>query len=257
MSHSGTDAQAARPHADPETFLTGSKPHQVQFPNHRSTQDHTDFVTAQINKCLTAGAVRPWPSDQPPPTVINGLRVVPGTAGKKDRLCMNPMYPNLFMEIPALKYERVTDVAHYLQPTDFMFTTDDKSGYWNLLLHPSMYEYAAFEWHGKIYFWPALAFGFAPACWVYTTLKQELLRPLRERGINLSFLIDDLCPAAKSRETARRLCLAIVQLLTALGFTLSLDKMQLPSQRVRFLGFIIDAAKQAFEVPKDKVEALR
>ena len=77
---------------------------------------------------------------------------------------MNPMDPNLFMAIPPLKYERVTDLAAYVQKEDYLFTTDDKSGYWNLLLHPAMRTIAAFEWEGELYYWLAMAFGFAPAC---------------------------------------------------------------------------------------------
>ncbi|KAG2500966.1 hypothetical protein HYH03_000788 [Edaphochlamys debaryana] len=53
------------------------------------------------------------------------------------------LYPNLFMEIPPLKYEAVTDMPGYLQQGDFMFTTDDKSGYWNFQLDPEMYRLAA------------------------------------------------------------------------------------------------------------------
>ena len=53
-----------------------------------------------------------WSADMGEPTVINGLRVVMGADGKKFRLCMNPMYPNLFMEIPPLKYESMLVVDH-------------------------------------------------------------------------------------------------------------------------------------------------
>ena len=247
-------AQALGRDKDPEAYLTGLTPHAVQFPNHRSTSAHMDFVTAEVRKCLQTGVVREWPAKWGRPTVINGLRVVDG---KKLRLCMNPMYPNLFMEIPPLKYESLADLPGFLHKGDFMFTTDDKSGYWNLLLHPDMYRFAAFEWQGNWYYWLAMAFGFAPACWVYSLLKQELFRPLRQRGVNLAFLIDDCAVAARNMAAAQHLCGAVVDLLTALGFTLSLEKCQLyPAPRVRFLGLIVDTEREAFEVPEDKVRQL-
>ncbi|KXZ40999.1 hypothetical protein GPECTOR_1018g286 [Gonium pectorale] len=246
--------QAVGQDADPEAYLSGRQPQRIHFPNHRSAAEHAAFVTAEVGKGIQTGVMAEWRDEWGPPTVINGLRVV---EGKKLRLCMNPMYINQHMEVPALKYESVKDLPGYLRRGSFMFTTDDKSGYWNLQLHPSMYPYAAFEWQGRVLFWPVLAFGFAPACWTYSLLKQELFRPLRERGVDLSYLIDDCLAAAQSRAAAQYLCRALVRLLTALGFTLSLDKCQLqPAQRVRFLGFIVDAGAEAFEVPPEKVEAL-
>ena len=247
----------AEPTADPEQFLTGPTPHKVQFPNHRSAAEYADMVRAEIQKCLRARVVAKWSADMGKPTVINGLRVVMGADGKKFRLCMNPMYPNLFMEIPPLKYESILDVRGFVQKGDCLFTTDDKSGYWNLLLHPSMYRYVAFQWDNVTYYWPTLAFGLAPACWVYSTLKLEMFRPLRACGMDLAFLIDDCLGAARSVGEARFQCRLLVELMTTLGFTLSLNKCQLqPSARVRFLGFLVDSENQTLSVPEDKVEAL-
>ncbi|KXZ41104.1 hypothetical protein GPECTOR_793g15 [Gonium pectorale] len=246
--------QAVGRSADPESYLSDQQPRQIQFPNHRSAAEHAAFVTAEVAKGVQSGVMAEWRSEWGPPTVVNGLRVV---SGKKLRLCMNPMYVNQFMDVPALKYESVKDMPGYLRRGSFMFTTDDKSGYWNLQLHPSMYPYAAFEWQGRVLYWPVLAFGFAPACWTYSLLKQELFRPLRECGVDLSYLKDDCLAAAESRPAAQYLCRAVVRLLTALGFTLSLDKCQLrPAQPVRFLGFVVDTEAEAFEVPPDKVETL-
>ena len=88
-------------------------------------------------------------------------------------------------------------------------------------------------------------------------LKRELFRPLRSRGVDLAFLIDDSLTAARSREQAQYQCRIMVELLTALGFTLSLNKCQLgPTCRVRFLGFIVDSERQSLSVPEDKVEGL-
>ncbi|KXZ42699.1 hypothetical protein GPECTOR_124g499 [Gonium pectorale] len=231
--------QAVGPGADPESYLSDQQPQPIQFPN------HAEFVTAEVAKGVQSGVMAEWRAEWGPPTIVNGLRVV---EGKKLRLCMNPMYVNQFMDVPALKYESVKDLPGYLRRGSFMFTTDDKSRYRNLQLHPSMYPYAAFEWQGRVLYWPVLAFGFAPACWTYSLLKQELFRPLRERRVDLLYLIDDCLAAAALRPVAQYLCCAVVRLLSALGFTLSLDKCQLrPAQRVPFLGFIVDT-----EVPPDK-----
>ena len=91
----------AVPGCDPEAYLTGPTPRRVQFPNHSSAEEYADFVTAELEKCLQIGAVAEWTADLGEPVVVNGLRVVVSAEGAKLRLCMNPMYPNLFLGDPA------------------------------------------------------------------------------------------------------------------------------------------------------------
>ncbi len=123
----------ARSGRDPDAMLSCSEPQAVRFANHSSAAQHAEFVTAEIAKAAQQGAVRQWEGPSGP-TVINGLRVVE-KEGKR-RLCINPMYVNAFMKYRPLKYEMLQDVSGYLERGDWMVTTDDKSGYWQLAIHP-------------------------------------------------------------------------------------------------------------------------
>lgn len=244
--------RAAAPHANPDELLGGPRPHAVTFPNHRSAQQYAAFVSAEIENCKARGVLVPW-NGQQPPTVVNGIRVA-DDPGRKKRFCINTMYPNLFMRYRPVKYEQLSDVVDYLSADDYMYTTDDKSGYWQLPLHPDTYQYLAIEWQGEVLCFTHMPFGVSPGCYIYTTVKQELFRPLRDRGVRMSFLIDDQMGAAAGLPRAKFQCRAVVDLLVSLGFVLSIEKCQLlPAQRARFLGMIVDAAQQLFEVPADKV----
>ncbi|KXZ50413.1 hypothetical protein GPECTOR_16g587 [Gonium pectorale] len=236
-------AQAA-PGRDPEQFLLGERPHPIQFPNHRSAMQHAEFVSAELARAVDQGVVRVW--DLPTrPVVVNGLLVVEQT--DKLRLCMNP-----------LQYERLTDVAAYLQRGEFCYATDDKSGYWQLATHPDSWPYLAVEWDGVTYYWPHLPFGLAPACRQYTALQRELFRPLRRHGVRLTFLIDDHLGVAASRAAALYQCRTTIMIMAALGFTLSWKKCRwIPAQQVRFLGLTVDSERLCFRVPDDKVAGLR
>jgi hypothetical protein len=44
-----------------------------------------------------------------------------------------------------VKYEQLGDLVPLAEEGDFAFTTDDKSGYWQLPLHPTMWKYLAFK----------------------------------------------------------------------------------------------------------------
>nr|AAM94957.1 reverse transcriptase [Volvox carteri f. nagariensis] len=248
--------RVAAPDCDLDFMMAGDRPRAVQFPNHRSATQHHEFVTAELRKALDRGVIREWPADAPSPTVVNGLRVVEKDG--KLRLCINPMYINCFLRYRPVKYERLAEVPSYLLPEDWLYTTDDKSGYWQLSLHEREHTYLAMRWRGQTLFWPHLPFGLAPACHLYTSMKLEVFRPLRQLGVRMSFLIDDQMGAAGSKAAAQFQCGAVVRLLAALGFTLSLSKCQLiPRRRVRFLGMEVDAEAQAFRVPDDKLARFR
>ena len=110
-----------------DTYLQGDKPAAVHFPNHQSVNTYKDFVQAEVAKGIHKGLIARWPFSQPP-TVVNGLRVVDDKLPKL-RLCINPMYVNLFMRYIPVHYEKLTDLVDLLAPEDYMFTSDDKSGY--------------------------------------------------------------------------------------------------------------------------------
>ena len=50
------------------------------------------------------------------------------------------MYVNLFMRYNPLQYEKLSDLIDMLGPANYMTTSDDKSGYWQLPLHPDMWQ---------------------------------------------------------------------------------------------------------------------
>lgn len=90
----GEMQKQAWPGRNPEQFVTGVQPHQVQFPNQKSAHDKVDLMSAEVAKCLHSRANAKWPTSKGRPTVINGLRVVAGEGGKWNRFCMNPFLPS-------------------------------------------------------------------------------------------------------------------------------------------------------------------
>lgn len=152
---------------------------------------------------------------------ISGLLVAKGA---KLLLCLNTMYVNTRTEYVSFKYERIADVADITGPGDFGYTTDDKSGYWQVTVHESMRTYLGMEWGGTTWVWALLLFGLAPACRLSTLMKQEVNWPLREKGVRTAFLIDDQAGVATGKEQAQFQCRLVMTILAALGFTMSLQE---------------------------------
>ena len=121
------------------------------------------------------------------------------------------------MEYKPTKYEKLQDLVDMVEEGDFLISSDDKSGYWQMPLHPSMWEYVAFQFQGKVYTWCVNPFGVAQAPAQFTMYKQEVYRPLRQRGVRLSMLLDDRLAMESSEPRARLLSEALVLIMAALG----------------------------------------
>ena len=170
-------------------YLQGTKPSPVQFQNHKSVKTYASFVDEEVTKAVAKGVVAKWPFTHPP-TVVNGLRVVDDKLPKLG-LCINPMYINLFLRYEPLQYERLVNLTNIIKLGEYMTTSDDKSGYWQLDMHPDMWQYLGFEYKGVYYCFKVLPFGISIACWIYSIIKREIYKPLQDAGSRLHYLIDD------------------------------------------------------------------
>ena len=244
-----------------EQYLTGLTPHAVQFPNHKSVENYSRFVQEELDSCERKGVIKRW-TLQKPPTVVNGLKVVDDKP-EKLRLCLVPMYINSFMAYEPVKYEQLKDLVDMVEKEDYLISSDDKSGFWQVPLHPSMWKYVAFQFQDQVYTWCVNPFGIAEVPGKFTIYKQEVHRPLRQLGVRMSMLIDDRLAVESSRSRARLLSEALILIMVSIGVVLNVPdpdgkKAQwLPEKSCRYLGFIVEAQEQRFKLPKDKKEELQ
>ena len=101
----------------------------------------------------------------------------------------------------------------------------------------------------------ALPNGFPPAVWKFTKVMSPPFKHLRSKGhLSVKYLDDSLLIG----ETAR-ICLNnvtdTVNLLRSLGFTIHPDKsVFVPTQKITFLGFIIDSVKMTITLTEERKE---
>jgi hypothetical protein len=238
---------------DVTAALSSAEPQAVQFPNHKTVEVYPDFVDSALQEAVHSGALRPLPPGVVP-KVTSPIGVADNKAPKL-RLIIDPAYVNLLLQYAPVRYEQLKDIASYAKPGDWATCTDEKSGYYHLPLHPSMWTHFGICWQGRYYVFTHMAFGIGPACRTYTALKQELFRVIRDRGgVRMTFLIDDQCNVAQGKLLAQFQAAAILRIQWALGFTLSLPKCQLqPTQAPHFLGMIVDLGNRKFVLPDEKV----
>ena len=245
---------------DVQQYLTGPTPHAVQFPNHKSVDTYARFVQEELESCEKKGVIKKWTLHETP-TVVNGLKVVDDKP-EKLRLCLVPMYINSFMAYEPVKYEQLQDLVDMVEREDYLISSDDKSGFWQVPLRPSMWRYVAFQFQDQVYTWCVNPFGVAEVPGKFTTYKQEVHRPLRQLGVRMSMLVDDRLAIESSRPRAKLLSEALIMIMVSIGVVLNVpdpggkEAQWLPEKSCRFLGFIVNAEEQRFKLPEDKKQEL-
>lgn len=95
-----------------------------------------------------------------------------------------------------------------------------------------------------------------------TVAKHVIYRPMRELGARLVSMLDDRAAIESSAPRARLQVEAMNSILVALGTVLNLPdasgrKAQwLPTQRIKFLGFTVDAEQQSFALTEENNSAV-
>ena len=114
-----------------------------------------------------------------------------------------------------------------------------------------------FHVEGKHEEFTCLLFGLTSAPMVFTKLLKPVMAFLREQGLRAIVYLDDLLIMNQSLEVLQSQVNHTVSLLESLGFTINREKSQLvPTQQIRFLGFIVDLVAMKLSLPADKLQQL-
>ena len=245
-----------------QATLKAESPQPADFTNHVSVIQHAEFVMEKAAAMLQSGALMRWPTQAEPPTVISPLGVVEGS---KLRIIFDGRYVNLWEKYESFKYEKLADVAEWMQPNFYLWSTDLTDDYHHMPIHQDFWKHLGCRLpDGTVCCFTVLPFGLSSGCRVFTKMQAEIYRPLREAGIRLSFLIDDEMGGAESLEEALFQLWILLRILVALGWLLSSLKCQFwPQLHGKFLGMLARTSlrmypggpfEMVFEVPEKKLQ---
>ena len=100
----------------------------------------------------------------------------------------------------------------------------------------------------------ALPNGFPPAVWKFTKVMSPPFKHLRSKGhLSVKYLDDSLLIEETARISLNNVT-DTVNLLRGLGFTIQPDKVFVPTQKITFLGFIIDSIKMTITLTEERKE---
>lgn len=230
----------------PSSFHRNSR--QLQRPRENA------FVRAEIQNLLSTGAIRIAPQR---PKIVCSLFCVPKKTGEKLRLIWDGRPTNFGLPPVPFRYENMREVIALLQFGWYMFTIDLESGYHHAMVDPRFFPYLGFNFDGIFYEYTVLPFGLSHAPYAFTKIMRQVVKFLRGLGITVVSYVDDWFFAASTYQAAVNLRNFIVDLFRHLHLFINQKSSLEPSQRVEFLGFIIDSTTMMFEVPADKLRRLQ
>ena len=221
--------------------------------NQQSAIVNADFVQQSVSELMMNRCVK---QVLEVPYICSPLSVVESSSGKK-RLVINLRHLNRFLWKQRFKYEDLRVAMLLFEKGDFLFSFDLKSGYHHVDIATIHQKYLGFSWQGAYYVFTVLPFGLSTACYMFTKLLRPLVSYWRGQGIRIVVYLDDGLGAAVGEANASRASGIVCATLEQAGFQANFKKsVWQPTQRLQWLGFVLDLAQGQVEVPQEKIVKL-
>lgn len=229
-----------------------SAPHHYWQPAFKLSEEETSFVGGEIASLLSRGLISRSRSAK---WCVNPF-VVRQPCGKR-RVCFDMSQLTDHLEFASFKMEGLPEARSLLRPNMWMGRLDLKDAYHSIATHPTSRPYLAFHFLGQVFQWNVLPFGLAAAPLHFTQVLSLALRPLRDQGIQIVQYLDDLLIVAETPAIVCSQLLRTIHWLARLGFQIGIKKSHLePTQRISFLGFILDTTTMELIVPREKLRKI-
>lgn len=184
-------------------------------------------------------------------TIINPIGIVPKKNGKK-RMIIDMRFVNSFMKVPKFKLEDLRTAINLMEPLDWMIKIDLQDGYFHAPIHQKYRRFLGFTWQGKTFQYNVLPFGMAISPLCFTKFLRPMVQFFREMGLRVVSYVDDFIFFIKN-PTVRKIQ-GIVDTFQAFGLKINQQKSVLtPSQKLEFLGMVLDSKKMMIKAPKSKI----
>ena len=178
--------------------------------------------------------------------------------------------PNDFIseEEKSVKYPSIINVIDTIQKTGikWMISADAENAFNRVPIDERYIKHYAIKLAGIIILWTALVFGGASSCAIYTVFAYYLGWMITQEFDDIFILdgikvlinyLDDFFAGHKTKEGAWRQYHAIKYAFNKYGVPTQEKKMQIPTQRLKYIGFEIDTKQQQLEIPPEKLVKLR
>lgn len=165
---------------------------------------------------------------------------------------------NEFVGKQKFRMEGLREATLLMTPGVYMTKIDIKSAFFHLPVHPAHQRFLGIQWQGETLVFTSLPFGLTICPRVFSKTMGAVMRYLRGMGVRSVFYIDDILIFGETQNQCAKNTQATVRTLLQLGFEVSWKKCTLtPTQRIEFLGFILDSLRMTVGVAEEKMREAR
>ncbi|CAC5420573.1 unnamed protein product [Mytilus coruscus] len=149
-------------------------------------------------------------------------------------------------------------IKDLLKVGDFMLKIDLKKAYSVLSISQNHRKFLRFKWEGTLFEYTALPFGLAEGPRLFTKIMKPVIDILRRMGVRMIIYLDDILLMAENPQKLEIHRNSTLFLLQKLGFLINWKKSSLnPTQKIEFLGFLINSVEMMFYLPTEKVSQIK
>lgn len=232
-------------------------PTSVCLGNNRSSKDHPEFVSAEIQKLLETGVVSEVSEK---PHVVNPLTVAHSRSGKP-RLVLDCRHINPHLAKFKCKYEGVQTAEQMFEKGTYLFTFDLKGAYHHIEIFRAHRTYLGFHWVDggitKYYVYNCLPFGISTAGYIFTKVLRVVLEYWRSQGHKVLMFLDDGMGGHTDQSLASHLSIFVRNSLLTLGFLISEEKSSWdPSLKSTWMGHVWHMQEGILTITDERVDRI-
>ena len=228
------------------------------------SHDDRKFASEEIQRWIDSGYVRELHGRKKKEARV-ALPAFAIAGSSKKRLAIDARCANEHYQTRSVKCEDLRDLAMALRPNDRLISFDVKDGRHHLALTREAQKRLSFRVLGRTFMPIALPFGWSLAPYCFAKFARPAMKHLRAQGFRATIFADDVAaaspcrnnqPCAKQEATAG--FAKAQKMLEDLGTLMRPEKGEREgSQRLMRLGLLIDAKRQLFLAPPQKLGSLQ
>ena len=164
---------------------------------------------------------------------------------------------NTFIPYKHFKMEGLHLLKEILEQDDYLCELYLKDTYFFVALNKQSRKYVRFEWEVSLYEFLCLCFELGPTPKLFKKLIKLPVSIICNLYIRIIVYLDGFVILGKTLEETILSRDTVIYLLQNLGFVINLKKSVLhPTQRIEFLGIIIDSVEMTVSLPQENVELI-
>lgn len=173
------------------------------------------------------------------------------------RIILNLKPLNCDVEFLHFKMENLNSAINLMEKNCYMASIDLKDAYYSVNVDEAYRKYLRFTWNDQLYQFTCLPNGLTSAPRLFTKLMKPVFSKLRGLGLISVYYLDDTWLMGVTEGDCLDNVEFTFQLLQKTGFLVNSEKSQMiPSQKIQFLGFILNSIDMTVSLPIDKKERI-